>query len=51
MEYKDLSKRYQEYVAEVAKQYNVNVEGLWQAYCDTMASNFEQDIIDIAKEI
>lgn len=37
-------------VRSVARQYGVDEEKLWQAYQDCMASNFFEDLCDIARE-
>lgn len=34
----------------IAKQNGVNEEKLWETYQSVMASNFEQDLYDIAKD-
>lgn len=38
-------------IADIAKRENLDVERLYDAYEDTMASNFEQDIHDLASEL
>ena len=35
---------------QVAKQYGVDKEKLWQYYLDIMRANFFQDLCDIARE-
>lgn len=38
-------------IADIANRENLDVEHLYDTYEDTMASNFEQDIHDIASEL
>ena len=35
---------------QVAEQYGVNKEKLWQLYLDIMRSNYFEDLCDIARE-
>lgn len=35
---------------QVAKQYGVDKEKLWQCYLDIMRANYFQDLCDIARE-
>lgn len=37
-------------LAQVAEQYGVNKEKLWQFYLDIMRSNYFEDLCDIARE-
>lgn len=35
---------------QVAREYNIDKEKIWDTYLAVMRSNFEQDLYDIAKE-